>query len=337
MKHENMTVSTVAVGSGADLALLQRVAAVGGGQSYATTDPSNLPRIFTQDTMVHIGKVIREEAFVPRQVEQHAMLRGWNSEHSPPLLGYVKTHRKSLGQVPLVTDQGDPLLATWRFGLGKVTAFTSDCKSRWAASWVAGWSGYSQFWAQILREMSRSAQSPGMDLRIEDQRGRQAGLTVELSEETGEFKNNAEVAADVFYLPSTTSQSAMRRLTSFKLHQTAPGRYEHSFPTDESGVYLVRATSGSDVASIGLVSTFSSEAALGQIDQGLLERAANATGGHLLASDAIKLPPLQATHVEYQELVNPLLQLLLMLFLVDVAIRRWENLVGILELVRRKQ
>ena len=146
MKQEGMTVSTVAVGGGADTQLLQRMAAAGGGQAYLTTDPSNLPRIFTQDAMVHIGKVIREESFVPRQVEQHPMIRGWNSEQTPPLLGYVKTYRKSLAQVPLVTDQGDPLLAIWRFGLGKVTAFTSDCKSRWAASWITDWSGYSQFW-----------------------------------------------------------------------------------------------------------------------------------------------------------------------------------------------
>jgi len=37
----------------------------------------------------------------------------------------VKTTRKATAQVPLVTDLGDPLLAHWRFGLGKVTAFTS--------------------------------------------------------------------------------------------------------------------------------------------------------------------------------------------------------------------
>ena len=96
----------------------------------------------------------------------------------------------------------------------------------------------------------------------------------------------------------------------------------------------MRATSGSDVASVGLVSTASSEAALGQVDEGLLERTCQTTGGRLLASDAVELPTLQATHVEYQEMMSPLLQLLLLLFVADVVIRRWENLLGVMELIR---
>ena len=54
-----------------------------------TADPANIPKIFTQDTMVHIGKLIREESFVPKQVERHPMLRGWNSEQTPPFLPQV--------------------------------------------------------------------------------------------------------------------------------------------------------------------------------------------------------------------------------------------------------
>jgi Ca-activated chloride channel family protein len=64
------------------------------------------------------------------------MLKDIPFEASPDLHGYVKTNRKATAQVPLVTDLGDPLLAHWQFGLGKVTAFTSDCKSRWAAMWI---------------------------------------------------------------------------------------------------------------------------------------------------------------------------------------------------------
>ena len=56
-----------------------------------------------------------------------------------------------------------------------------------------------------------------MDLRVEEERGRRAGLTVELSEEAGEFKNNADVNADVYYVPAATSQSGMRQLATFNL------------------------------------------------------------------------------------------------------------------------
>ena len=171
--NAGITISTVAVGSDADGRLLQAVAAAGGGQFYATFNPANLPRIFTQDAMTHIGRLIREESFTPKQAERHPMLSGCPLDHVPMLLGYVKTHRKATAQVPLVTDLGDPLLAHWQFGLGKVTAFTSDAKSRWAALWIGGWPGYGQFWAQVLRETARKPQSQFMDVRLEEQAGGQ--------------------------------------------------------------------------------------------------------------------------------------------------------------------
>ena len=306
MKQEGMTVSTVAVGGGADVALLERIAAAGGGKAYATTDAANLPKIFTQDTMIHVGKLIREESFLPRQVERHPMLRGWDSEQTPPLLGYVKTHRKSLAQVPLVTDQGDPLLAHWRFGLGKVTAFTSDCKSRWAAGWITGWSGYSWFWAQVLREMARPTQGQGLDLELQELRGRQASVSVDLAEDAGDFKNDAEVIADVYFVPAGGGQIGMRQCCTLPLDQTAPGRYEQRFALGDPGIYLVRARSGSDVVSAGLVSNVSSESAAGQVDLPLLARICQTTGGRVLDADQTQLVPLEANQVQYFELA-PLL------------------------------
>src|SRR5690606_28536071 len=176
---EGITISTVAVGAGAQVGLLQSIAAAGGGQSYVTMDPTSIVRIFTQDTLTHTGRMIREEAFEPKLVERHPLLRDWEDGVAPPLLGYVKTNRKATAQVPLVTDTGDPLLAHWRFGLGKVTAFTSDCKSRWAALWVSDWSGYSALWSQILRETARPPQGLNMDLRLEEE-GSDVKITVDL-------------------------------------------------------------------------------------------------------------------------------------------------------------
>jgi quinol monooxygenase YgiN len=83
------------------------------------------------------------------------LIEKWDS---PALLGYVKTLRKASAQIPLVTDLGDPLLAHWRFGLGKVTAFTSDAKSRWGSLWITRWPGFSRFWSQVLRETARPPQ-----------------------------------------------------------------------------------------------------------------------------------------------------------------------------------
>ena len=70
-RAEGITISTVAVGGDASLPLLQAIVAAGGGQAYQTLEPASITRIFTQDTMVHTGRLIREEAFSPKMVERH--------------------------------------------------------------------------------------------------------------------------------------------------------------------------------------------------------------------------------------------------------------------------
>ncbi|MEZ5304705.1 MAG: VWA domain-containing protein [Verrucomicrobiales bacterium] len=228
-RTEGITISTVAIGQGSQVGLLQRIANAGGGQAYTTADPAALTRIFTQDTMVHTGKMIREEAFQPQQVERHPMLKNWGTFESPPLLGYVKTNRKSTAQIPLVTDLGDPLLAHWRYGLGKVTAFTSDCKSRWASLWVANWPGYSQLWAQVLRETARAPQGQNMDLRTEED-GDEVRLFVDVLEDAGSFRNDAQVEADIYFVPANALGSSMRLIETRRLGQAGPGSYAERLP-----------------------------------------------------------------------------------------------------------
>ena len=196
LHNQGVTISTVGIGQGFHGQLLQTIAAAGGGKFYETLDPTNLPRIFTQDAMVHMGKLIREESFKPKQIERHLMLSGLPVDHAPTLMGYVKTQRKATAAVPLVTDMDDPLLAHWQFGLGKVTAFASDAKSRWAAPWITGWPGYAQFWAQVLRETAHKPQSRFMDVRLAEA-GDERLIHADLLEDPAHFKNDATVAATI--------------------------------------------------------------------------------------------------------------------------------------------
>ena len=325
---EGITISTVAVGSGAQVGLLQAIAAAGGGQSYVTMDPSSIVRIFTQDTMTHTGRMIREDAFEPQMVEKHPMIRDWEDGMAPPLLGYVKTNRKATSQIPLVTDTGDPLLAHWRFGLGKVTAFTSDCKSRWAALWVSDWEGYSQLWSQILRETARPPQGLNMDLRLE-QKGEDVHIEVDLAEDAGTRKNGATVEADIFHVPANALGSGMKGFATIPVDQEGPGWYEASFRPVDPGVYLVRARSGSQLVSAGYVHNPSSEVATGRVDEELLREVCKMTGGTFLDSPYAKLELTGTNVAKYYELWPLLMKLFLALFLVDLCVRRWENVMGV--------
>lgn len=331
---EGITISTVAVGAGAQVGLLQGIAAAGGGQSYVTMDPTAITRIFTQDTMTHTGRMIREDAFEPRLVEAHPMLRDWTDGDAPPLLGYVKTNRKATAQIPLVTDTGDPLLAHWRFGLGKVTAFTSDCKSRWAALWVTDWPGYSQLWSQVLRETARAPQGLNMDLRLEEQ-GEEVTIAVDLAEDAGTRRNGATVEADIFHVPANALGSGMKPVSTINLDQEGPGWYASAFRPAEPGVYLVRARSGSQLVSAGYVHNPSAEVATGQVDEELLRQVCEITGGTFLESPDVKLE-LSGTDVSrYEELWPRLLMAFVLLFVLDLFVRRWENARGVGEQVVR--
>ncbi|MDF1751306.1 MAG: VWA domain-containing protein [Verrucomicrobiales bacterium] len=327
---EGITISTVAVGAGAQIGLLQTIAAAGGGQNYVTMDPADITRIFTQDTMVHTGRMIREEAFEPEMVESHPMLKGWDPASAPPLLGYVKTNRKATSQIPLVTDVGDPLLAHWRFGLGKVTAFTSDCKSRWAALWVADWQGYSQMWAQILVETARPPQGRHMDLRL-DQEGSEVVITADILSDAGTRKNGAQVEADIFYVAANSLGAGMKSILKLNLEQKGPGLYEAKFRPDEAGVYMIRSRSGSEVVSAGYVHNPSSEVASGRVDENLLRKVCDITGGQFLEDSSEVLELKGSSTAKYVELWPYLLLAMLGLFMIDLIIRRWENLLGVQE------
>ncbi len=331
-RSEGLTVSTVAIGEGSHVSLLQAIATAGGGQGYSTLDASGIMRIFTQDTLMHTGRMIREDPFFPQLKEKHPILAGFEKWDSPTLLGYVKTTRRTSAQVPLVTEAGDPLLAHWRYGLGKVTAFTSDAKSRWASLWIASWNGYGRFWSQVLRETARAPQGRLMDLSVR-MAGDDARITVDLLADAGTRANNAVVEAEVFHVAADALGASMKPVQKVALRQSAPGTYESDFQPTLPGVYLVRAQSGAEMVTTGLVHNPSSEASLGTVNETLLKEAVKITGGDYLAN-AGGLPNLETTRaVQHEELWPSLLVLLVLLFLVDTGIRRWEHVVGLWQLV----
>ncbi len=331
-RGEGMTISTVAIGEGSHVALLQAIASSGGGQGYTTLDASGITRIFTQDTLMHTGRMIREEPFTPELKEKQPILAGFEKWDSPALLGYVKTTRRTSAQVPLVTETGDPLLAHWRFGLGKATAFTSDAKSRWASLWIARWKDYGRFWSQVLRETARAPQGRLMDLSTRME-GDDARISVDLLADAGTRANNAVVEAEVFHVAADALGAAMKPVQKLTLRQSAPGSYESSFQPTQAGIYLIRAQSGAEMVTTGLVHNPSSEASLGTVNEPLLQEAAKITGGDYL-SDSKRLPNLETTKaIQHEELWPSLLVLLLLVFLIDTGIRRWEHVVGLWQLV----
>ncbi len=319
MEANGITLSTVAVGADADTAFLQALAGRGGGQYYYTEDGTSLAQIFAHETHFASRAYIVEHSFTPERTSPSPVLEGIGS--LPALQGYVSTSPKPAGQVVLVSDQGDPVLAHWQYGLGRVVAWTSDAKGQWARDWVL-WDAFPKFWAQTVQWVTGTQTATALQSHVELEGG-VAHITVDATAPDGTYLNDLQGHAVVV---------APDRLTStVELRQTAAGRYEGQFPVGEEGAYLVQVQAtgagtgtGMLAQTMGVVVPYSPEYRGDSGDEGLLARLAAATGGRVLglqqagAAFEHNLPPVRSDTDLW-----PLLVLLAVLLLpLDIGVRR---------------
>lgn len=317
MRAAQITVSTVAVGQEADRELLQRIADNGRGRHYYCEDATAVPQVFARETIAASRSALHEEPFLPLQVRATQILTDIDFDEAPFLLGFVATRPKASSEIILTTDSGEPLLATWRFGLGTTVAFTSDAASRWAAEWL-DWPGYSRFWAQVARHAMRTAESPHAEL-VTRQREDAVHLRLDATDRNGEFVNGAATEVVVF----GGGESA----ASQPLSQTAPGRYEAILETtpEESTQFQVRQSrKGRPTyrASRAIEKGYPEELRLRPPNTELLRQLALVTGGQFNPAPDAVFQPLGKAGQAATPLWKPLLILAGLLGVLDVALRR---------------
>ena len=276
MAAARVTVSVVALGAedATDSRLLKSIARIGRGRFYAAPDPAQVPRIFARETMTAGKSALEEEPFLPQVVRATRALADLDLESAPLLLGYVVTKPKAGGEVILATEKGDPLLVWWRTGLGMAGAFTSDAKSRWGAEWLT-WPGYGKFWTQVVRQLMRRTPPGGLQLAV-TRHGPRSLLSVDASEESGEFLNGGE--AEVLVTdPSLGS-------TRIPLRQTAPGRYEGQLEAAQPGAWnldfsIRRDGQPAAQQSRAIVTGEAQELRIRPVNTGLLRRVSEVSAG----------------------------------------------------------
>src|SRR5690606_1950242 len=133
--------------------------------------------------------------FLPTPATPSQILRGFDPGRLPPLLGYNGTTPKASATVALLTPQEDPLLAQWRYGLGRSVAWTSDLSGRWAGDWVS-WSEYGDFVAQLVGWTLPDPQSPTLDVEASIQGG-DAIIRATATDEQGRPQNFLKTTAQL--------------------------------------------------------------------------------------------------------------------------------------------
>jgi Ca-activated chloride channel homolog len=278
MAKDKITVSSVAIGKDADVQLMVDIAKWGKGRFYYTEDQQTIPRIFTLETQLASKASLIEQPFKPRVTSpNHEVMQDIDMKAAPPLGGYVAATMKNNGELVLMTHQEDPLLATWRYGLGRSAAFTSDAKAKWSLLWLR-WREFNKFWAQLVRWTLRSGVRSDTVATVERHDG-VGEVTVEAIDPKGEFINFLDAEVGVV--------TPERERTVIGLEQVAPGRYRGRFPAPQEGVYLVGMSQrrgermvGSQLA--GLVVPYAQELRDLGVDETLLREVAELTGGGAL-------------------------------------------------------
>ncbi|MDK2787307.1 MAG: hypothetical protein PWP07_532 [Epulopiscium sp.] len=312
MKASGITLSTVAVGRSSDTVLLEELAQNGGGRYYYTDEFSDLPKIFMKETMMAGKTYINTETFYPKVTGISPILK--DIEELAPLHGYISTTPKNRAEVILKSEKDDPVLAVWRYGLGKTAVWTSDVHNQWSADWLSSDSG-----VRIIRNMiSWVLRKPMSDtIKVE---GKVIGDQIELSAEVQNSDLTEEIEVNVVK-PDLTQETLV-------LKPTAPGKYTGRFDGNDLGAYMLnfQINRNGETESIhtGINISYSSEYDIRKItaETTLLSKIAQLTGGKILTDAKEVFKPIEDSIYGKKDITEILLILSLLLYLLDIAYRR---------------
>lgn len=307
-----MTLSVLAIGTETGLEL-PAMARAGGGRFYQGRNLAEIPQILIDETQLAARRYVNEGEFYPHITGSSAATE--RLTETPALLGYIGTSPKPSTSVLLAIGEfDDPLLATWRTGLGVVTSWTSDAKGRWSTHWI-DWDGYADLWADITRETLPGSADPRFSSSVfHDQEGFEI-----LVESESELPQGAEARARV-----VDPNGAVNTL---QLERTDINEMRGRLSTETEGAHIVGIELIHEDEAIyrdtlGAIRSYSTEYLPGTADSALLEEVAKATGGTSGIAPADTFDPDLPSGVRSVEIGWWAILLATILLPADIALRR---------------
>lgn len=222
LQEMRVTITTIGVGYEINEPLLKDLAEMGEGEFYRAKQ-AHIPQIIVAETFRVTRELIQEDTFTP-VLRIPADFLGGLPDPLPPVLGYLRTRPKNTAEVYLEVGEGDPLLTAWRYGNGRVGVFTTDTGQRWLTAWT-GRQLYNRFFGQLVRFLERGTPDAGIRVFTTLEAGT-ARLVVEATGPDRRLRPGLQLTA-------RSEQGA-----TYRLRETAAGRYETVIPLDEPGLHL---------------------------------------------------------------------------------------------------
>ncbi|WP_407271583.1 VWA domain-containing protein [Radiobacillus sp. PE A8.2] len=310
---DGVTLSTVAIGTDADSALLEEMSQLGNGRFYQVINDSSIPTILSRETALITRTYIEDDPFYPK-IAGNSDWNGHFENGVPQMNAYIATTPKGRAQQMLVSEKDDPVLARWQYGLGKTVAWTSDLSGEWAGDWPA-WANWSNLWNDVVSWSLPQYETEAYQVE-QTVEGNQITLDVTAPD------------SDPSILDATLISDAGEEV-EFNLQPKAPGEYQGTFESNEPGVYFLQLSEqqGDEIVGsfkTGIIVPYSQEYAFTPTNQRLLEAIATSGGGQVIESiDGVFSNEGLAPRYDRQNLFYLLLTLALLLFLLDVALRRF--------------
>jgi hypothetical protein len=317
-----ISVTTIRIGDNTvNLKLLQDISEGTGGSFHHVESAQMLPDLMLRDTSRALRPLTPQtQRFFPAFDGEHQVLAGTDEGEIPPLADYAFSKPKPSSETLLQvarSDRRDPILSVWRYGLGRVVAFTAS-PSTDAETWPA-WNGFTRFWSQLTFWAARSESDD--DVGVEAYRNRDA---TRLVLRTFDRDDDPPVAV------SGEIDTGGNRL-GLRFSPREPGIYEASTAALAPGRYPLRVRARSNEAAreidtiVAVPEQFEAERREFDHDSDnaeLLRELTRRTGGTLGATvkDVTDRPT--GSRTSSYPLAGFLIPLAMIAFLADVAVRR---------------
>ncbi|WP_255473361.1 VWA domain-containing protein [Planomicrobium sp. CPCC 101110] len=300
--ENNVTLSTVSIGQDADKGLLEGMAGSGNGRFYDVTDATTIPAILSRETIMMSRTYIVDKPFYPTVYSSK-----WNplfSDGIPQMNAYIATTAKGTASVALESEEEDPILATWNYGLGKTVAYTSG-----SGAWSGGfqtWKNWPAFWNRNVSELLPAFEEVPFSVAKKAQ-----GIY------TVEDPSHSSAILDITVVDEKGDE------VPIQTQPIAPGKVEVALDAEPGLVFFSISNETGAAYKTGLAVPYGDEYRIDEPNMAMLTAIAERTGGTVADSlDEVfrNLPYESGTK---QPIRHNLLLFAMILFFIDITLRRF--------------
>ena len=307
LTKDGINLSTILVGDSRYSDIMFNMATWGKGQFYAVGDKFSLVEITLREPSTSKLPTYQNGHFAIAARGNQGWWGDVDTTSMPALKGYVEVKAK-VGAEILIEEKNrtHPILASWRYGLGRVTALMTEPVGNGTSNWQ-DWQDYGQFLARILSRTASDTNDFSFQITHDD--GQLSLLAKRLSEDT-----------------SLRPQAQVENGELLKFNELAPGIFVAGLQqTPEKNIRII----GGKHLAQRLIHTTGNDIFLErQVDpvKGLnLDALAELTGGHNLADnpEITIAADSQQMSLTLTPLWQYLLLLALLIYIIELIYRRW--------------